>query len=141
MHCSAFLENSTLRRSSCPRVKFPSTSIEYPWLFDAIGCFTDEELVETVDVRFMAVGFDFATILSSFCSCILFAIVFWAASQAEILSEAKRAEMADVEQMKKMVPIVTCEIAFGQHVCALMSGIDLSNLNFRIKINPVKQPI
>ena len=67
----------------------------------------------------------FATILSSFCSCILFAIVFWAASQAEILSEAKRAEMADVEQMKKMVPIVTCEITFGQHVCELMSGIDV----------------
>ena len=55
------------------------------------------------DVRFIAVGFEFATILSSsFCSCILFAFVFGAAGQAEILSAAKRAEMADVEQMKKI---------------------------------------
>ena len=58
-----------------------------PGLFDAIGLFTDEELVETVTARFIAVGIDFAIILlSSSCSCILFAIVlvqlvklkFWA---------------------------------------------------------------
>ena len=60
------------------------------------------------DVRFIAVGFEFATILSSsFCSCILFAVVLGQASQAEILSAAKRAEMADVEQMKKIVPLIT----------------------------------
>ena len=34
------------------------------------------------------------------------------------LSAPKRAEMADVEQMKKMVPLIT---SFGQHVCALVS--------------------
>ena len=49
--------------------------------------------------------------------------------------------MADVEQMKKIVPFVTCEITFGQNVCELMFGSNVSNLNFRIKINPVKQPI
>ena len=47
----------------------------------------------------------------------------------------------DVEQMKKIVPFVTCEITFGQNVCELMFGINVSTLNFRIKINPVKQPI
>ena len=73
--------------SSCRRARFPCRCFECPGLFDAIGRFTDEELVETVAVRFIAVGFDFATILfSSFCSCTLFAIVleqlvklkFWA---------------------------------------------------------------
>ena len=49
--------------------------------------------------------------------------------------------MADVEQMKKIIPFVTCEITFGQNVCELMFGINVSNLNFRIKIIPVKQPI
>ena len=49
--------------------------------------------------------------------------------------------MADVEQMKKIIPFVTREITFGQHVCELMFGINVSSLNFRIKINPVKQPI
>ena len=52
-----------------------------------------------------------------------------------------RAEMADVEQLKKIIPYVTCEITFGQNVCELMFGINVSNLNFRIKINPVKQLI
>ena len=49
-----------------------------------------------------------------FCSCILFAIVLGAAYQAGILSAARRAEVADVEQMMEMTPFVTCEIAFGQ---------------------------
>ena len=49
--------------------------------------------------------------------------------------------MADVEQLKKIVPFVTCEITFGQNVCELMFGINVSNLNFRIKTNRVKQPI
>ena len=62
--------------------KFPEDPIcrlealSIPGLFDAIGLFTDEELVETETARFIDVGLDFATILlSSFCSCILFATV------------------------------------------------------------------
>ena len=49
--------------------------------------------------------------------------------------------MADVEQMKKIVPFVTCEITFGRNACELMFGVDVSYLNFRKKINPVKQTI
>ena len=30
--------------------------------------------------------------------------------------------MADIEQMKKIVPIITGEITFGQNVCELMFG-------------------
>ena len=41
------------------------------------------------------------------------------------MSAAKRAEMADVEQMKKIVSLVTCEITFGQYVCELMFGVDV----------------
>ena len=36
----------------------PVDALSTPGLFDAIGWFTDEELVETVDVRFIAVGFE-----------------------------------------------------------------------------------
>ena len=42
---------------------------------------------------------------------------FGAACQAGILSAATRAEMDDVEQMKKIIPFVKCEITFGQDVC------------------------
>ena len=93
----------------------------------------DEELVGTCEDKFIAVDFDFATILSFF---LLFLHPlrhrFGAASQTGILSAANRAEMADVEQMKKIVPLNTCEIAFGQTVCELMFGVNVSNLNFRI---------
>ena len=64
---------------------------------------------------------------------------FGAACQAGILSAASRAQMADVEQMKKIVPFVTCDIIFGQNVCELTCGINVSNLTFGIKINPVEQ--
>ena len=49
--------------------------------------------------------------------------------------------MADVEQMKKTVPFVTCEIPFCQYVCELMFGVDVPELNLRSQVNPVKHPI
>ena len=64
-----------------------------------------------------------------------------AAYQAEILGAASGAEMADIEQTKKIVPLITCEIPFSQHVCELVFGVNVTDLNFRIEINPVKQPI
>ena len=33
---------------------------------------------------------------------------------------AKRAEMANIEQMKKVIPLITREISFGQDVCELV---------------------
>ena len=48
--------------------------------------------------------------------------------------------MADDEQMKS-VPVITCEITFGQNVCVLMFGVNVSNLNLGVQINSVKQPI
>ena len=49
--------------------------------------------------------------------------------------------MADIEQMKKIVPLITCEIPFSQHVCELVFGANLTDLNFWVQINPVKQPV
>ena len=47
-----------------------------PRLLDAIGLLSDEELAGTCEDKFIAVDFDFATILpSSFCSCNLVAII------------------------------------------------------------------
>ena len=37
--------------------------------------------------------------------------------------------MADTEQMKKIVPFVMCEITFGQNVCELMSGLNVTDLD------------
>ena len=49
--------------------------------------------------------------------------------------------MADVGQMKKTVPFITCKIAFGQNVCELTLVSMYLDLNFRIQANPIKQPI
>ena len=66
--------------------------------------------------------------------------LFGEAYQAGILSAASRGEMADVEQMKKIVPFVTCEITFGQYVCELMCGVDVPNLNPGSRFTLSKQP-
>ena len=66
---------------------------------------------------------------------------FGAASQAGILSAARRTEMADVEQMKKIVPFVTCEISFGQNVCELMFGVGVPDLILRIPITIPPSPL
>ena len=63
-------------------------ALSIPGLFDATRLFTDEELVETLTARFIAVGFDFATILlSPSCSCILFAIVLEQLIKLEFLEQ------------------------------------------------------
>ena len=145
MHLAAALENSTLRRTLnfllILLVGFPA-AMSFSGSEDVIRFFADEELAGTVEDRFIAEGLDFATILSSsLCSFTLFAIFFGAAYQAGILCAAKRAEMADVEQMKKIIPFVTSEITFGQNVCKLMFGVDILDLNFGIQVHSVKQPI
>ena len=112
--------------------------MSFPGSEDVIRFFADEELSGTEEDRFIAVGLDFATIRSSsFCSCTLCG----AAYQDGILRLARRAEMAVVEQMKKMVPFVTCEIKFGQNVGELMFGVNVFNLNLGVQINSVKKPI
>ena len=90
----------------------------------------------------IAVGLDFATIFSSsFCSCTLVRHLLGTAGQAGILNAANRAKMDDVEQMKKIVPFVTCTMTFGQNVCELMFGVDVPHLNLGVQIDPIKQPI
>ena len=42
--------------------------------------------------------------------------------------------MADAEEMKTIVPFVTCVITFGQNVCELMFRINVSNLNLESKL-------
>ena len=86
---------------------------------DLIRFFADEELAGTVEDKFTAVGLDVATIL-------FFFLLFLHPLH---LFGARRAEMADVEQMKKIIPFVTCEITFGQNVSELMSGVNVPNLN------------
>ena len=140
MHLSAFLENSTLRRVLDfflpSRVRFPCRCCEYPWAFSTQSG-GSRMRNSRLDVRFIAVGFNFATILSSsFCSSILFAVVLGKLVKLKFWSQQVEAEMDDVEQMKKIVPLITCEITFGQYVCQLMFGVDVPNLNLGFQINP-----
>ena len=38
--------------------------------------------------------------------------------------------MANIEQMKKIIPLITREIPFGQNVCDLVFGINVTDLDF-----------
>ena len=49
--------------------------------------------------------------------------------------------MADVEQMKKIVPLITCEITFGQYVCELVLGVNVLDLDLWVHIDSLEQPI
>ena len=64
-----------------------------------------------------------------------------AANQAEILGAAKKAEKADVEQTKKIMPFVMYEVSFGQNVCDLVFGVNVPYLNLGVQFDSVKQPI
>ena len=49
--------------------------------------------------------------------------------------------MANVKQAQQMIPLITCEISFGQNVCELIFGVHVTDLDLGVHINPVKQPI
>ena len=49
--------------------------------------------------------------------------------------------MADVKQMKKIVPLITCEIPFCQHVGKLVFCVNVFDLNLGVQIDSVKQQI
>ena len=119
---------------------FPE-AIGIPGLLDAIGLDAVEDLVAKKKrlihrcwTRLGHNSFFFFLILYPRRPC-------GAAYQAEILGAASGAEMDDIKQMKKIVPLITCEISFSQQICELVFGINVSNMNFRININPVKQLI
>ena len=100
-----------------------------------------EELVATKwEDTFIIAGCDLDTTLSSSILILNPLRHCGAAYQAEILGAASGAEMTDLQQMK-IVPLITCEIPFSQHVCELVFGVHVTDLNFGVQINPVKQPI
>ena len=144
MHLAVARENSTLRRilnffSSCVRVS-PQLWVSPDFWMQSTLCGWET----CRNMRRQVHGCRFRFRHTSFFSLLFlhpFRHRFRAAYQAGIRSAASRAEMTDDEQLKKIIPFVTCEITFGQNVCELMFGINVSNLNFRTKINPVKQPI
>ena len=49
--------------------------------------------------------------------------------------------MADAKQIQSMIPLIGCEIPFGQNVCELVFGVDVFDLDFGVQINSIEQPI
>ena len=50
-------------------------------------------------------------------------------------------EMAHIEQTKKIVPLITCEISIGQYVCELVFGVNVFDLDSGVQINSIEKPI
>ena len=46
--------------------------------------------------------------------------------------------MADIEQMKEIVPFIMCETSCGQHVCELVFGVSIFDFDFGVQIDSVK---
>ena len=49
--------------------------------------------------------------------------------------------MAHVKQIQQMIPIITCEISFGQYVCELVFGVNVFDLDFGVQIDSIERPI
>ena len=88
--------------SSCPRVRFPCRCFEYPWAFSTQSG-ASRMRNSRLDVRFIAVGFEFPTILSSsFCSCILFAVVLGKLVKLKFWSQQVELKWMMVNKLRKM---------------------------------------
>ena len=57
------------------------------------------------------------------------------------MATRKLQKVHDVEQTEKVIPFITNDIAFRQHVCELVFGINVFDLDFGLQVDSVKQPI
>ena len=145
MHPLISLETLKLRRmnllqdSSCNRVS-PKLQIS-PDFVDAIGLGAAEELVAIRYEKHICHKSRHGYNHFSFFLFLNYFLHRNAANQAAIFGAAKRAEMADIEQLKKIIPLITREIPFSQDVYELVFGVNVTDLDFGVQIDSVKQPI
>ena len=52
-----------------------------------------------------------------------------------------KAKMVNIKQGQQMIPLITCELPFGQDVCELVFGVDVFDLDFGVQIYSIEQPI
>ena len=57
------------------------------------------------------------------------------------MAARKHRKVHDVEQTKKIVPHITCEITLSQKVHKLVFGVHMFGLDFGVQRHPIKQPI
>ena len=57
------------------------------------------------------------------------------------MAAGKHREIHDDQQTKEMVPLVTDETTFGQHVRKLVLGVNMFDLDLGVRFESVKQPI
>ena len=128
--------------SSHPAFGFPRT-YENPPTFGCNRTFCGWGTCRNMRRHVHRCRFRFCHIFSSpSCSCII-SPSFWcslASYQAGILSAQVELKWLMLNRYRRLFHS-SREIASGQNVCELMFGISVSNLNFRIKIHSVKQPI
>ena len=43
------------------------------------------------------------------------------------------ADIQQTQQMKKIVPFITCESLFSQHVCELVFGVNVADLDLGVQ--------
>ena len=108
---------------------FPA-AMSFPRSEDVIRFFADEELAGTNEDKFIAVGLDVATLLSSpFCSCTVFAIFLEQVIKLEFLVQQVELKWLILNRWRRLFPLITCEIPFGQNVFDLTICVNVSNLN------------
>ena len=56
-----------------------------------------------------------------------------------ILFDVSSGQLADIEQMEKIVPLITCEISLCQNVCELVLGVNVTDLDFWVQVDSVKK--
>ena len=106
VHLAASHENSTLRRVWIFFFPWRQVSLKQ-WVSPGLLMEPDlsrmRKLAETIKDRFIAIGFDFATILSSsLCSCILFAIVLEQPIKLEFSAQRVELKWLMMNKWKKL---------------------------------------
>ena len=57
------------------------------------------------------------------------------------MAAREHGQIHDVQQTKQIIPFIFGDTTFDQNVSELVLGVNTSDLNLRIKIDSVKQPI
>ena len=137
MHLFAILENSTLRHDChlLRQVSLHLTNLSDRVLWVSPGFSTQSDSAQSKNLsRQVTPSSSSALTLPRSCS-LLSALASFLPSFWCSWSSWNSERMADVKQIKKIVPLIACESPFCQYVCKLVFGVDMLDLNSGVQIN------
>ena len=131
----------------------PRSALAFHWLLESLKSYGEFFLAfnKLCDTQFIGFGFavtkfiDFGFAIAEPSPEVPSSPPLWHGTLLSVwkkdMAAREHREIYDIQQTKKMLPLITCEASFGYHVSKVALGVSTFDLNLWVHVNSVTQPI